>query len=146
MIAFALPVKFRYSVIVLISLILAWAPLRAQDAPRTSDDLSCLRFQFGTWTPALNWKGAGHITTLDTSKVDRAPDGRAWAAASAKAAGDSTLILYPTFWPAGVTLSFDARKLAAGDTALAKATAMVADAKVAPSIAKAKVWRVNCHS
>jgi hypothetical protein len=119
---------------------------RASDTRAADATPACLRFQFGVWSPALNWKGAGHVSTLDTSKVERTADGRAWAAPAAVDGGDSVLVLYPAFWPAGVALSFDARTLVIGDTAVAKATAFVADARLARPIAPAKVWRVECHA
>jgi hypothetical protein len=113
--------------------------------PVFAQSTACLRFTFGTWSPALNWKAAGHATVLDSLRIDRAPDGRAWAGPAGNAAGDTVLVLYPAFWPAGVALSFDARTLQPGDTATARATAFVADARVPSSVTSARVWRVPCH-
>ena len=60
------------------------------------------------------------------------------------AGSDTVLVLYPAFWPAGVAVSLGARELAAGDTVLGRATALVADAHKASPVAKVRAWRVPC--
>lgn len=119
--------------------------MHAQEATSPGSEPSCLRYTFGTWTPALDWKAAGHTTTLDSSKVERAPGGRSWAAPGVGGSGDTILVLYPPFWPVGVALAFDPRTLAPGDTANVTATAFVADAAVPRPVARARVWRVHCR-
>lgn len=85
--------------------------LCAQSMSEAGRDASCLRYLFGTWTPALDWRGAGHTVSLDSAKLDRAPRGRSWAAPTGTPSGDTILMLYPPFWPAGVSLAFDPKRL-----------------------------------
>ncbi len=119
------------------------ADVQAQEVPR-DETPTCLRFTFGAWTPALDWQTAGHRGALDSLHVDRTPEGRGWAAPSAARATDTVLVLFPSFWPAGVSLEFDPRALSASDTVVGKATALVADARKASPISRARVWRVPC--
>lgn len=119
------------------------ASLLAQDSSRREED-TCLRFAFGTWTPALDWTRAGHHSAPDSFHVGEAAEGRGWAAAVPSVGADTVLVLFPAFWPVGVSLAFDPRRVAAGDTVVGKATAMVADARKPPPVSRARVWRVPC--
>jgi hypothetical protein len=56
--------------------------------------------------------------------------------------GRQRLILFPTFWPAGVIITFAQGAL--GDTLLGDAEAMVADLARSPSRARARVLRNAC--
>jgi hypothetical protein len=53
-------------------------------------------------------------------------------------------VLYPGFWPAGVSISFDPRTFATADTVTGTARALVADGNQPTSTARATVWRVRC--
>jgi len=59
----------------------------------------CLGFSFGPWTPALDWRLAGHGDAVDSTNVPRAPGGRGWASPSVQSASasDTTLMLFPTW-------------------------------------------------
>ena len=120
----------------------ALAPARAQTA---TDDASCLGFAFGTWTPPLNWKGAGHVNPLDSAHVGRAPGGRGWAA-NDTAGATPYLMLFPMWWPAGVALELPNRSPAIGDTVTGKATALIADGRLRAPVASVRAWRVACAS
>lgn len=122
--------------------VLTAATAQAQDASRDND--TCLRFTFGAWTPALDWKSAGHYGTPERVAVERTAEGRAYAAPVQAFGADTVLLLYPSFWPVGVALAFDPRGLAVGDTVIGKATALVADARTPSPVSKARVWRVPC--
>jgi hypothetical protein len=109
---------------------------------------ACLRFKFGAWAPALDWKRSGHPSAPDSVQVPRSASGQAWAVGMTQsptvAAGDTSFVLYPGFWPAGVTISFDPRAFASRDTVTGTARALVADGRQPSSTARAIVWRVSC--
>lgn len=123
--------------------------LRAQAADSAShhapSDTSavCLGFSFGRWTPPLDWHAAKHVGAMDSSAVGHAPGGRGWAAGDGEMP-DSTLMLYPGWWPVGVTVALPTRSPAAGDTVSGIATALVADGRVRNPTAKVRAWRVPC--
>ena len=117
---------------------------RAQRAPSPSDVGLCLSFAFGTWTPPLDWHASGHAA-VDTSKVPRASDGRSWAT-NDEVGADSTLMLYPAWWPAGIRIELSTRKFASGDTIAGRATAFVGDGSAKAPTTTAKVWRIPCGS
>lgn len=135
----------------LLTLLVAPRPLRAQDVARrdtaqdTARDTSavCLGFAFGSWTPALDWHAARHQGTMDSSWVGHAPGGRGWAAGD-DATADSTLMLYPGWWPVGVAVALPTRSPVRGDTVSGIATALVADGRVRNPTAKVRAWRVPC--
>lgn len=116
--------------------------------PDRDAEPSCLRFRFGTWTPVLDWKRSGHPSAPDSVRLPRTASGQAWAVGasttSSAIAGDTTLVLYPGFWPAGVSISFDPRAFVANDTVTGLARAFVADASQPTSTTRATLWRVPC--
>ena len=111
-------------------------------APRDTSAV-CLGFAFGRWTPPLDWHAAKHQGVMDSSAVGHAPGGRGWAAGDGEMP-DSTLMLYPGWWPVGVTVALPTRSPAAGDTVTGIATALVADGRVRNPTAKVRAWRVPC--
>jgi len=116
---------------------------RAQDArPTAAAEQVCLGFAFGSWKPALNWHAAGHGEFPDSSRLQHAPMGRDWAMNSGDP--DSTLMLFPAFWPVGVLVSLPTRSPAAGDTVTGEAIALRADAASEPSRTRVRAWRVTC--
>lgn len=125
-------------------LVLVAAPLaRAQVAGADVDTSAvCLGFAFGKWSPPLDWHAARHVGALDSSWVGHAPGGRGWA--SDAAAADSTLMLYPGWWPVGVSVALPTRSPARGDTVTGTAIALVADGRVANPTARVRAWRVPC--
>ena len=106
----------------------------------------CLGFRFAPWNPALDWGAAGH-EPLDSTRVPTAPTGRRWAlpAGGENAAADSTLLLVPPWWPAGIVVTVPARGMAMGDTVTGLATALVADGRLKAPTARVWAWRVNCR-
>jgi hypothetical protein len=116
----------------------------AQAAPSTppADDRVCFGFSFGQWTPALDWKSAGHAAPPDSMSTPKADGGRDWASSDRGAA--DTLVLYPAFWPAGVSVTLPTRALVAGDTVVGRALALVADGRRTPPQAQVRAWRVSC--
>jgi hypothetical protein len=124
--------------------IAALLPVRAGAQADTAS--TCLRFTFGAWTPALDWQGAGHGRSIDSTHVARDANGRPWAAPTggSGAPGDTVLMLFPPWWPAGVSIEMRTADFARGDTVTGKATALVADARRVSPVAKARVWRVAC--
>lgn len=112
------------------------------NAPRDTAAV-CLGFAFGRWTPPLDWHAARHTGAMDSSGVGHAPGGRGWAAGDGEMP-DSTLMLYPGWWPVGVTVALPTRSPARGDTVSGIATALVADGRVRNPTAKVRAWRVPC--
>ena len=118
----------------------------------------CYRLAFGTWTPTLDWRAAGHgwgpgsvrpKTDYpggggDASSRERAP--AAGGPASWEASrSDSVLVLYPPWWPVGIVVHLAAPLLAPSDTVSGVATAFVADAGVASPTATVRAWRGRCR-
>ena len=83
----------------------------------TDDRPQCLGFAFGRWTPALDAAAAGHAPV--GGAIPQAPNGRDWAAAI-EAGRDTTLMLFPSWWPAGVHVRLPARRASAVDTVRAR--------------------------
>ena len=115
----------------------------AQDAPSP-----CYRLAFGTWSPPLDWQGAGHGRTgaappdMSTRRADRlAPGDRDFAAFDP--AVDSTMLLFPAWWPVGVLIRFEPRSTP-GDTIRGTATALVADGGTPRSVATVRVVQFAC--
>ena len=118
---------------------------RAQAASSRESEPVCLGFSFGAWTPALSWKGAGHGEMPPASVLQHAPSGRDWASDAGAGQPDSLLILYPSWWPAGVRVDLPTRTPAVGDTVVGKAVAFVANGEVKSPEAKVRAWRVECR-
>jgi hypothetical protein len=110
-------------------------------APSSRNVDTCYRFAFGSWTPALDLRWAGHDTTA--RPLPGAAPGRDWAA-PLDAKGPATLMLYPGWWPAGVMVQLPGGPPAVGDTARGTATALVADARLRSPAATARAWGVVC--
>jgi hypothetical protein len=125
---------------------MATQPMLAQASPpaRPTDAGQCFGFAFGSWTPTLDWQRAGHGSPLDSARVPRAPGGRGWAALDVESQSDSTLLLFPPWWPAGVVIDVGAKPISATDTVPGQATALVADGRLRPPRSTVRVWRVSC--
>lgn len=117
---------------------------RAQSvpAPGIEDDPTaiCYRFAFGKWTPPLDRAEAGHDPAARGGPG--APNGRDWAVSGF--GGGATLMLFPAWWPAGVTVKLDGPPPVVGDTARGTATALVADGRKSPPVAPIAVLGVPC--
>lgn len=104
----------------------------------------CYRFIFGEWTPPLDAQAAGHAPFPPAESLPRAPDGRGWAQ-SDSTAHDMQLMLYPSFWPAGVSVRFPHAPRTLSDTVHGRAIALVADGHVRSPEADAMAWLVPCR-
>lgn len=104
----------------------------------------CYRFVFGEWTPPLDAKAAGHAPFPPAASLPRAPGGRGWAL-SDSTAREMQLMLYPSFWPAGVTVRFPHPPRTRSDTVRGMALALVADGRVRSPEAEAMAWLVPCR-
>ena len=117
--------------------------------PRTPRAEECWRFAFGQWTPPLDARASGHESTFGAQRPSGMTSGRAAPdpppardfAARVPAPGDSVLLLFPAWWPAGIELQFAP---APGDTLRGRAVAYVADARQQNPRAAAIAWRVSC--
>ena len=114
-------------------------------APDRAEPAVCLGFSFGPWTPPLDWRLAGHETAVDSSLVPRAPNGRGWAAPTPGITpADTTLMLFPAWWPVGVQVVLSTRPPAPGDTVSGQAFALVADGRRDPPTTRVRAWQVPC--
>jgi hypothetical protein len=131
--------------------------LGAQAADSVSPPTGCYRFAFGTWSPPLDWRGAGHDWGPGgVQPTERYPTARPTAPAPASQPAsrgsaswetfrsDSVLVIYPPWWPVGVMVHLAAPLIAAGDTVRGVATAFVADANVPPPTSSVRAWRGRC--
>ena len=126
------------------ALALVLAPARGSAQARALADDVCLGFAFGAWTPALDWKAAGH-PPLDPRFHQRAEDGRDWATTQA-VESESVIVLLPSWWPAGVSVTLPNCAPAVGDTVVGSAFAYVADGRRKAPKAPVRAWRVPCAS
>jgi hypothetical protein len=117
---------------------------QAASSGDTTDASACLGFSFGPWNPPLDWRLAGHDVPVDSARVPRAPGGRGWASPNAASRTDTTLMLFPAWWPVGVEVAFNARGPARGDTVSGHATALVADGRREAPTSRVRVWQVPC--
>lgn len=107
----------------------------------TAAEPVCYRFAFGAWTPALDRAAAGHDPAARAAGTG-APNGRDWAVDDF--GGGATLMLFPAWWPAGVSVTLRGPAPTVGDTASGTATALVADGRRRPPVAPIRVMGVPC--
>lgn len=117
---------------------------RAQDAVSAVEAATCYGFSFGRWTPPLDWHASGHEGTRESVSVPLASSGRAWADELTHPDANGTMLLFPSWWPVGVSVALPARALAPGDTVEGRATALVANGYATPSRAAVRAWLVTC--
>ena len=110
----------------------------------SSDTAYCLGFSFGTWTPPLDLKEAGHNPVVDTTHHLRAPGGRDWALSGPKVVGDSEIFLLPIWWPPGVVITLEHAPRSPNDTVHGKAVALVADGRKTPPSSWIRAWEKRC--
>jgi hypothetical protein len=108
-----------------------------------SEPSQCFGFAFGSWTPALDWELAGHGSPVDSARVPRAPNGRGWAI-DVEHQSDSTLLLFPPWWPAGVSVKLTNKFGSPRDTISGHAVALVADGRKRPPTSSVRLWQVPC--
>lgn len=118
---------------------------QAASAVPADDGPVCLGFAFGTWTPKLDWKAAGHAVAPERGSQDQAPGGRDWATNPDAGARDSTLMLFPRWWPVGVAVTLPTRTPAPGDTVTGQAVALVPRYDVEAPTTRVRAWRVPCR-
>jgi hypothetical protein len=130
----------------LILLLLGPGIVHAQSAPIPIPD-ECYGFKFGGWEPPLKSVASTYNPGYDpkTSAPPGAP--RDWAARvatgrSSTVAPDSVLLLFPAWWPAGVSIDWLEQR---GDTLLGRAVALVADGRVKNPVSSVRGVRVACR-
>ncbi|MEA3246225.1 MAG: hypothetical protein U9Q74_08710, partial [Gemmatimonadota bacterium] len=93
------------------------APAAAQRAPADTAPSACWQFAFGEWSPPLDWNRAGHPGTDSAmaTRVQRIRDSvfdhdpvatRNSAMEVQRTPQGLRVMLYPGWWPAGLTLTF----------------------------------------
>jgi hypothetical protein len=117
---------------------------RAQAAVSAAEAATCYGFSFGLWTPPLDWHASGHEGTRESIAVSLASGGRAWADELTNPDANGTMLLFPSWWPVGVSVALPAGALAAGDTVDGRATALVGNGYATPSRAAVRAWLVPC--
>jgi hypothetical protein len=124
------------------AVLLAAPSLAAQQGLGAGDPPACYGFAFGAWSPVLDWKAAGHAGAMGEHVAPLAPQNRDWAMNDH--GRDTLLMLFPAWWPAGVSVAFDHPPRAVGDTVVGRAIALVADGRLKAPTARARAWVVPC--
>jgi hypothetical protein len=127
--------------VVIAFVVCGWS--RATHAQQADSSNVCFGFQFGVFAPPLDRVVAGHPALAD-SVLQRAPGGRDWASDLGRSS-DTTLVLFPGWWPAGVVVDLTRRPAARGDTVNGTARAFVANGQVTSPRATVRAWRVDCQ-
>jgi hypothetical protein len=119
----------------------AATPVVAQQATRAPDE--CFGFTFGAWDPPLRTVASSANPGGDPAAGDSsgAPRGSAARIATGRLEGDSTLMLFPAWWPTGVTIEW---RTARGDTLIGVAHALVADGRTRIPVSAVRGLRVPC--
>ncbi|HEX3158110.1 MAG TPA: hypothetical protein VHQ45_06310 [Gemmatimonadaceae bacterium] len=116
----------------------------AQDTERSPaaapPERYCFGFAFGAWTPPLDARRAGHTALPPGAGTPATPEGRDWAASGMGA----SLVLFPSWWPAGVSVHFPHGAPTPGDTVQGEAHAFVANGRVDVPSAPVRAWVVPC--
>jgi hypothetical protein len=124
------------------------APLAAHGQGLAEPD-ECFGFSFGPFSPALDFAAAGHPGKAaamrgSTQSAPAVPAARESAIRMHDDPRDSLLILYPSWWPAGVSVHWSAGA-SVGDTLEGIAQAFVADGAVKVPTSSVRGWRVPCR-
>ena len=129
----------------LLPLLLVPAALGAQSMadPRAPDE--CFGFRFGAWDPPLKTVASRYNPGYDPTASAPAGAPRDWAAkvptGRPETAADSVLLLFPAWWPSGVSIAWRDER---GDTLIGLATALVADGRIKNPVAAVRGLRVPC--
>ena len=125
----------------LLLLCLSATPAAAQGTAREPDE--CFGFSFGAWDPPLKSVASTYNPGGDPTSETAPGAPRGWAARTpnGRASGDSTLILFPAWWPSGVTIEWTSTR---GDTLLGIAHALVADGRLRVPTSSVRGRRVPC--
>jgi len=124
---------------------LALAPCVAR-AQRPAAPDECFGFKFGAWEPSL--KSVASTANPGYDPTTSAPAGapREWAAhvptgRATNAPQDSVLMLFPAWWPVGVSIEWTEHR---GDTLIGTARALVADGRLKNPVTSVRAMRVPC--
>jgi hypothetical protein len=121
--------------------------LCSQAVPRPPVPDECFRFAFGAWDPPLKTVASTYNPGYDPTTSAPAGSPRDWAARlpNGKATDtqpDSVLLLFPAWWPAGVSIEWRGQR---GDTLVGRAVALVADGRVKNPVTAVKGMHVACR-
>ena len=129
----------------------AASPAGAQSRSAVAAPDECFGFTFGPWRPTLRSMASTWTPGTDPVRVTGRPDTlRENAArvptlrrsAGADSASDSLLVLYPTWWPAGVSIEWTGSR---ADTLVGVAHAFVADGRLESPASEVRGLRVPCR-
>jgi hypothetical protein len=116
---------------------------QAASDPRAPDE--CFGFRFGSWDPPLKSVASRYNPGYDPTTSAPAGAPRDWAAhvpsGAPETMADSVLMLFPAWWPAGVTIAWTERR---GDTLVGRATALVADGRLKNPVTTVRGGRFPC--
>jgi hypothetical protein len=111
--------------------------------PRAPDE--CFGFRFGAWDPPLKTVASRYNPGYDPTASAPAGAQRDWAAkvptGRPETAADSVLLLFPAWWPSGVSIAWREQR---GDTLVGQATALVADGRIKNPVAAVRGLHVPC--
>jgi hypothetical protein len=129
-----------------IVLALILVPATALRAQRAATPDECLGFKFGAWEPPLKSVASAGNPGYDPTTSAPAGAQRDWAARvpngrTTGSAADSVLMLFPAWWPVGVSIEWTEQR---GDTLIGTAHALVADGRLKNPVAPVRGLRVAC--
>ena len=140
----------------LLAVFLLVVPVIVHSQERREAD-ECYGFSFGPFAPPLDRVAAGHRSALPDGSPAEVPTAMPAPTAGAasdrgsaiqlddRAPRDTVLILYPSWWPVGVSVHW-ADSSVTGDTLFGVAEAFVADGRARVPTSKVRGWRVPCGS
>lgn len=136
------------------------SPLVVSARAQAAGGTPCWGFAFGTWTPALDWQRGGHAGAPRRDYATAARDSAARREAAERPAmmqelgargdyvtwdstgSEPTLMIVPSWWPAGVIVRLTPG--ARGDTLTGTASALVADLRRAAPTSPVRLWKRAC--
>lgn len=131
---------------VILALALVPAAVGAQASPNAAPD-ECFGFKFGAWQPSLSSTSSAYAPGYDPTSSAPAGAPRAWAVrwpsgAPGETSADSLLLLFPPWWPAGVSIQWTQQR---GDTLIGLARALVADGRLKNPESTVRATRIPCR-
>jgi hypothetical protein len=127
--------------------LLVCAPVIAQAQGGAAPD-ECYGFSFDAFSPPLDYAGAGHPGTAAEMRGSRTQAPKVVGARESAiqvddGPRDSLMILFPSWWPAGVAIRWSS---STADTLKGIAQAFVADGRVKVPTTSVRGWRIPCAS
>src|SRR5436305_3446117 len=132
-------------VVFFLVLVLVPAIVRGRSAVDAGAPDECFGVRLGAWDPPLKTVASRYNPGFDPTASAPAGAQRDWAAkvptGRPETAADSVLLLFPAWWPSGVSIAWREQR---GDTLIGQATALVADGRIQNPVTAVRGLRVPC--